>query len=562
MKPSLLSSALLAAATMHVTAHAAAQVPPIVRGFPSSTSWSEPIELSADGRTVIGRVREFDPQAQNTIELASYVWTAAEGREPFLAPAPWASALAETLSKDGTTVAGELRNAAGTAETLFVWTRGTGVVEVPEVTAQGNEDVRVASISADGSRVVYRGERAGVEQVYLWDAAGGITPLEPDPSVFLRVGDLSDDGEVVTGLYLDSIASPLDFELFRWTAAGGLERYPLPPGAFVASIEGVSDDGSVVVGSIASISTFGCFRWTAATGAIVPPELAGHSDPALRGLDGPGSVMVGDSVAPGSAVRTAFRIVPGQGLEDLGVAPGFETSSALGVDADGDTVVGASYSADGSVSLAFGWTPADGRFAMGGLPSADSSVPRVPSGLEALRRIVSDAGDHVLGWTSEETFDLRRADLSWDLTAERSEQVGTRSQSAVPTSSGVPARLYVQGSTAVPDNDLTLTAVNVPPGGFCLFLDSDAPGNVMNVGGGAGTLLLGGGIGRFIGPGQVVPANSLGLAVLPVDLTAVPRPNGLVAVAPGDTLHFQAWFRDFDPGLTSNLTDAVEVGFH
>ena len=44
-----------------------------------------------------------------------------------------------------------------------------------------------------------------------------------------------------------------------------------------------------------------------------------------------------------------------------------------------------------------------------------------------------------------------------------------------------------------------------------------------------------------------------------VDLTAVPQPTGTVAVQPGDTWNFQAWYRDL--GGTNNFTDAVSVTF-
>ncbi len=44
-----------------------------------------------------------------------------------------------------------------------------------------------------------------------------------------------------------------------------------------------------------------------------------------------------------------------------------------------------------------------------------------------------------------------------------------------------------------------------------------------------------------------------------MDLTAVPQPTGNVAVQPGDTWNFQAWYRDI--GNTNNFTDAVSVLF-
>ncbi len=44
-----------------------------------------------------------------------------------------------------------------------------------------------------------------------------------------------------------------------------------------------------------------------------------------------------------------------------------------------------------------------------------------------------------------------------------------------------------------------------------------------------------------------------------LDLTSVPTPTAFVAVQPGDTWNFQAWYRD--AGGTNNFTDAVAVTF-
>ena len=45
-----------------------------------------------------------------------------------------------------------------------------------------------------------------------------------------------------------------------------------------------------------------------------------------------------------------------------------------------------------------------------------------------------------------------------------------------------------------------------------------------------------------------------------IDLTSIPV-NPPIAVQPGDTWHFQCWYRDSNPGQTSNFTDAVRVMF-
>jgi len=74
-------------------------------------------------------------------------------------------------------------------------------------------------------------------------------------------------------------------------------------------------------------------------------------------------------------------------------------------------------------------------------------------------------------------------------------------------------------------------------------------------------LCLGGSIGRFVGPGQVMNSGASGSFTLTVDLSALPTPTGLVTAQPGETWNFQAWYRDANPGPTSNFTDAVAVTF-
>ena len=52
-----------------------------------------------------------------------------------------------------------------------------------------------------------------------------------------------------------------------------------------------------------------------------------------------------------------------------------------------------------------------------------------------------------------------------------------------------------------------------------------------------------------------------GVIDLTLDLTAIPQPAGPTAVLPGETWTFQCWFRDSNPGGTSNLTSAIQITF-
>ena len=87
-------------------------------------------------------------------------------------------------------------------------------------------------------------------------------------------------------------------------------------------------------------------------------------------------------------------------------------------------------------------------------------------------------------------------------------------------------------------------------------------GSVANPGGSEGILCLGGAIGRYVGPGQIVNSGATGEVSLALDLTQTPQPTGFVSVQPGETWNFQAWYRDAVGGTaTSNFTDGLEVQF-
>jgi hypothetical protein len=110
----------------------------------------------------------------------------------------------------------------------------------------------------------------------------------------------------------------------------------------------------------------------------------------------------------------------------------------------------------------------------------------------------------------------------------------------------------------VADDSLTLKAFQLPADEFGYFLASATQGFVANPGGSQGNLCLGGSIGRFLGPGQVLDSGPYRSVSLEVDLGAVPTANGPVQVQAGETWNFQFWHRD---GPANNFTDAIAVTF-
>ena len=128
---------------------------------------------------------------------------------------------------------------------------------------------------------------------------------------------------------------------------------------------------------------------------------------------------------------------------------------------------------------------------------------------------------------------------------------------AVLNSTGLPASVRATGSPALALNDLTVTAFDLPPASFGFFIGSNTQSFVVNPGGSQGNLCLGGSIGRFIG--QIQNSGPMGTISVVVDLGQIPQPTGPVMGAVGDAWNFQCWFRDANPGVTSNFTDAIEV---
>ena len=126
-------------------------------------------------------------------------------------------------------------------------------------------------------------------------------------------------------------------------------------------------------------------------------------------------------------------------------------------------------------------------------------------------------------------------------------------------STGGAGVLRAAGSLAVADNDVTLLAAGLPPNAFVLLLASQQQGLATGPGGSQGDLCLAGSVGRFLN--TVQDSGAIGAASFTVDLTVIPQPTGTASAVAGQTWNFQAWYRDANPTLTSNFTDAVSLTF-
>jgi len=125
---------------------------------------------------------------------------------------------------------------------------------------------------------------------------------------------------------------------------------------------------------------------------------------------------------------------------------------------------------------------------------------------------------------------------------------------AIPNSTGVAGVMSANGSLNVSANDVTLTASQLPVAQFGYFITSQTQG-FFQPGGSNGFVCLGSGIGRYNQPQNVGQGPSFSIQV---DLTSMPV-NPPLAVQPGETWNFQAWYRDL--GNTNNFTDGLSLTF-
>jgi hypothetical protein len=129
-----------------------------------------------------------------------------------------------------------------------------------------------------------------------------------------------------------------------------------------------------------------------------------------------------------------------------------------------------------------------------------------------------------------------------------------------PNSTGVGGLLTATGSPSVLENDLVLTASQLPHNAFGYFLCSRLIGAGTTPPGSQGRLCLLSPIGRSVG-GTIFNTGSTGTGTTNVDLLSMPQPTGPVVVLAGESWSFQAWHRDANPTVTSNFTEAVTVLF-
>ena len=307
-------------------------------GFLPGGDSSEARAVSADGSAAVG--------SSNTATMQQgYLWTVTGGMVPLPWPEGLAMCWAGDISADGRAVSGwggfSFGSSVGWEGVRWV----DGAIS-DRLTLSGG-GVFTHSISGDGNRIV--GARTVVvnnkpmDRAFVWTPEGGFFDLGVffDADLRTTATGISQDGRVILG---DCISDALSTRtVFTWTAEGGV----VPLGD-IFSADALSRDGSVIVGTMLSPSIFQAFRWTAADGVVPIPTLGENNQSRAQGVSGDGSVVVGYVEYP-DETRSAFiwdadngmRLIQEVLESDYGFnLAGWALLVAWDISDDGTTIVG------------------------------------------------------------------------------------------------------------------------------------------------------------------------------------------------------------------------------
>jgi probable HAF family extracellular repeat protein len=145
---------------------------------------------------------------------------------------------------------------------------------------------------------------------------------------------ISRDGTVVVGY----VSTPAGQRAFRWTALDGFLVLGTFPSGGASQAFAVSDDGSVIVGRAVRAGNYRPFRWTLTDGFVELTGFDGAGPAGASDVSADGSVIVG--TGPFGGILQGFRWTAASGVVNLGSFPGQRGSGAQAVSADGQITVG------------------------------------------------------------------------------------------------------------------------------------------------------------------------------------------------------------------------------
>lgn len=276
------------------------------KNIPSGSSGTWAMDLSADGRTVIGHAGVgFYPRP---VTVEGFVWTPPDGYLGIGNLSGTSTSVAMRLSPDGATLIGQSLD-QGTPS-CFYWDPKTGIqacaTRFPDFPADMTQPVHVSNDALtvwgngydNGYKAVYW--RHGSPPVRFTDLAGGNNSVS--------VAAVTADSKLAYG----SGSTDNGLLAVRFDESGGVT--PLfPCGIFQSSANAVTTDGRMVVGyvdynlSTSSMSATDSFIFDSKTGqarllsdflAAYVPETTGWKNLHIIDISGDGDVMIGEGIDP------------------------------------------------------------------------------------------------------------------------------------------------------------------------------------------------------------------------------------------------------------------------
>ena len=272
----------------------------------------------------------------------------------------------------------------------------------------------------------------------------------------------------------------------------------------------------------------------------------------FTGQGNPGG-SIGSNDVDGGSTTLRTPIINMASLNDPTVSYYRWYSNDQGASPNADVfVVEISNNGGGSWSLVESVGP-DGTGTAGGWIENVFRVSSVltPTSQMQLRFVASDLGSGSIVEAAIDDFKVS------DVTC--GDGIGTVYCDATVNSSGRAASIIGSGSAEAALNDLTLTVIDLPFVSSGYFIVSRSQAFITNPGGSQGNLCVGSNAGRYLG--QVGNSGLIGSFSITVDTSAIPQPTMTVPALPGETWNFQCWYRDQNPGITSNFSRGYSVTF-
>jgi probable HAF family extracellular repeat protein len=302
--------------------------------LPGGPVTSEAFGVSPDGLIVVG-----SSAVTGTNQFHAVAWTRDGGLVDLGLKSGGTMRTGYAVTNDGV-VSGETTTPVAAKATLA----GASITILPGTVPNGFFGSAGLAISADGARVAGSRELSGfVIEACYWDGTTvqSIGNLSSFPFLALAQG-ISADGSVIVG------QSDTDdgYEGFRWTSGGGMVALGVLPGASTANsnANAISRDGAVIVGS-SSNSTGGtrAVKWVGGSISELPGQ-TGFGDALATNLDG--SVVAGRAVVgsptseaaiwDASGLRSLAAALTGKGVDTTG----WTLKAAYSMSEDGRTIVG------------------------------------------------------------------------------------------------------------------------------------------------------------------------------------------------------------------------------